>query len=133
MSDKTQERIFHATGKQELSIIGNDNSIMEYAYALIYLISMGGAVGACFGVVATALVYSELAMWAAVLVGAATFLLTTAITTATLLWGIVFLIRANHQQPRDDNGRFMRPVPVFHNGRHVFDLFSAVKRKIGRG
>lgn len=131
-NDKTKEIMFHNPGRNELSIVGNDNSIMEYAYALVYMAGIGGSVGVGVAVVVMAICYRYLITWALLLVGFVTFLLVTAVSTAVMLWGIVYLIRANTQQPRDDNGRFMRPVPVYHNGRHSFDLFTAVKRKIGK-
>lgn len=132
-NDKTKEIMFHNPGKNELSVVGNDNSIMEYTYALVYVAGIGGGVGVGVAVIVMAVCYKHLLTWALLLVGFFTFLIVTAFATAVMLWGIVFLIRANTQQPRDENGRFMRPIPVYHNGRHSFDLFTAVKRKIRKG
>lgn len=111
-----------------MSVIGNDNSILEIVYSLIYLVTFASAPGAAIGIIAAAMVYKYLVVWAALLVGMAVGVLSIAIMCWLMFLALTAVLRAMATQPRDVDGRF-REIPVYANGAHKFNLISAVKRQ----
>lgn len=111
-----------------MSVIGNDNSILEVVYSLIYLVTFASAPGAAIGIVAAAMVYKYLVVWAALLVGLAVGALSIAIMCWLMFYALTAVLLAMATQPRDVDGRF-REIPVYANGAHKFNLISAVKRQ----
>ena len=111
-----------------MSVIGNDNSILEIVYSLIYLVTFASAPGAAIGIIAAAMVYKYLVVWAAVLVGIAVGALSIVIMCWLMFLALTAVLRAMATQPRDIDGRF-REIPVFDHGTHKFNLISAVKRQ----
>ena len=111
-----------------MSVIGNDNSILEVVYSLIYLVTFVSAPGAAIGIIAAAMVYKYLVVWAALLVGMAVGVLSIAIMCGLMFYALTAVLRSMATQPRDADGRF-REIPVYDHGKHKFSLISAVKRQ----
>ena len=111
-----------------MSVIGNDNSILEVVYSLVYLVTFASAPGAAIGIIAAAIVYKYLVVWAAILVGIAVGAVSIAIMCWLMFTALAAILKAMATQPRDIDGRF-REIPVYDHGKHKFNLISAVKRQ----
>lgn len=121
------ENLVKLSKGEGMTVIGNDNSILEVVYSLIYLVTFASAPGAAIGIVAAAMVYKYLVVWAALLVGMAVGVLSIAIMCWLMFAALTAVLKAMATQPRGDDGRF-REVPVFDHGKHKFSLITAVKR-----
>ena len=122
------ENLVQVKKGEGMSVIGNDNSILEIVYSLIYLVTFSSAPGAAIGIIATAMVYKYLEVWAAIIVGMAVGVLSIAIMCWLMFVALTAVLRAMATQPRDIDGRF-REIPVYDHGKHKFNLISAVKRQ----
>lgn len=123
------EHIIHRTGKNDLSVIGNNNSIMEYSYAIVYVVGFVSAPCALVAIIMMALLYDVLVIRWLILVGLAVFLSLTAVSSWMVLLSLVWLIRASKGQPRESNGQF---AAYYAGGKYVGKVPSGFNKNGGR-
>ena len=118
---------------QELSIIGNNNSVMEYAYGLAYLVTLLAGVALVLAVLVLVglYVYTMLAWPIMILLSLATFGLSLTLMFQWTMWAMKLLLQAYgaNNQPRGEDGRY---IPVYTNGvadEPIFARFTAALRK----
>jgi len=115
--------------RQSVRINAGNGSPLEFAYTLVYLLSLSGGVGIALATM-TAVIALYVAKWEWVWVALlALFVaaITTAVTHLLLMVSLKLLMETygGNYQPRSDDGRF---VPVNHGGKLAGWLKTAGKR-----
>lgn len=119
-------------GKQ-VRIMGGNGSPLEFAYTLVYLLSLSGAVGVSFATFTAVILWYSLRLPGPVviLVTVAVLFAVTAVSHLLLVVSLKLLITTyggNHQ-PRDDQGRF---IPVYDRGSLTGHLWAKNRRKTAK-
>lgn len=119
--------------RQSVRITAGNGSPLEYAYTLVYLLSLSGSVGLIAATfTAVIALYSLRLEWGWVLLmSGATMAVITAVTHLLIMVSLSLLISTygSNNQPRDDDGRF---IPVYQSGGLMGHIFTKNRRKTAK-
>lgn len=119
--------------RQSVRITGGNGSPLEFAYTLVYLISLSGSVGVVAATfTSVVMLYTFKLDWGWVLLASGGVMaLVTAVSHLLLMVSLKILITTygSNNQPRNDEGRF---IPVYQSGGLWGHIFAKNRRKTAK-